>query len=96
MLLENLVLYGVPAGSFAATVFLSFYLAKLRSLIGLCALNVLWIGFTAAMLFGLDQANSWDGLVFMAALLGISAPVGVGSMIGCTFGLVKRNDTIHA
>lgn len=53
-----------------------------------------WLAFTVAMFFGLEHASGWDGLTYAAALLGISAPVAVGALVGGTVVLVTKDNKI--
>lgn len=94
--IETLMVFGIPAVIFAVTVWMTFWMSKRAYRLGLISLGLVWLVFTAGMFFGLEQAVGWDGLGFLLALIGISAPVGVGAIIGGAIGLVKREDVVHA
>lgn len=94
--IETLLVFGIPAVIFAGSVGLTFWLAKRAHRLGGLGLSLVWLVFTAGMFFGLEQSTGWDGLGFLAGLIGISAPVAVGGLIGGAIGLAKREDVIHA
>jgi hypothetical protein len=93
---EAIFLFGVPAAVFCATLFSTYWFGKARNGIGLTSVGFLWAGFTGVMFFGLHQSTGWDGLGYLAGLLGISAPVGVGYLLGGSVGWLKSEKAIHA
>lgn len=91
-----IILIGVPIAAFLATFFITFRLATEQSRAGITALWVVWAAFTAAMFFGMEGTSGWDGLGYLLALLGISAPSGVAALIGGLAGWAKSEKAIHA
>ena len=86
----------IIAAIFAVAVWLAHWCGKNRNGAGLVGLAVVWAGFTGAMFFGLERATGWDGLGYLVALIGISAPAGLGALIGCAVGWFKNEMAIHA
>jgi hypothetical protein len=93
---EVIILFAVPLAAFCVALFLTYWFGKDRNSMGLISLGLLWAGFTGVMFFGLDQATGWDGLGYLAGLLGISAPVGVGYLLGGSVGWLKSEKAVHA
>ncbi len=94
--IEMILLVVVPLTAFTTALFLTSWLGKNRINMGLVAVGLALAGFTGAMFFGLDQATGWDGLGYVMALLGISAPAAAGSLIGGAYGLVQKEKATHA
>lgn len=80
----------IPLTIFLVSAVGTFWLAKNRIKTGLRAFAGLWALFTGVMLFALASLGSWDGLVYLAVLIGISAPSGLGGVIGSLIGRGKR------
>ena len=86
---DEFFIYGVPLLSFGVTVFLSHWLGKMRNGAALAVLGLIWAGFTAGMFFGMEQANGWDGLWYILALMFVSAPSGAGLGLGSLIGWIR-------
>jgi hypothetical protein len=80
----------IPTGAFFATALAAFHLAKRGLTTPLFVLAALWVAFTIGMFVGLDQANGWDGLTYLAVLIGINAPGGAGLLFGALFGNARK------
>ncbi len=96
MNIEDLLVYAIPVVVFLVALFPTYWLAKGKNAAGLICMGVIWAGFTGAMFFGIENATGWDGLGFMLALIGISAPVGAAGLIGGTAGWFKSEKATHA
>ncbi|KQI70796.1 hypothetical protein AN191_15905 [Loktanella sp. 5RATIMAR09] len=82
--------YGVPFSIFLATGFGNYWLAKRHLSTGI---KIFWIGWgllTMGMLSGVATLGTWDGLVYVALLIGISAPSVLGGVLGALVGRTKR------
>ncbi len=88
--MDMLVLWGVPVVTVLIAGTGAFFAAKARNTALLGLAGILWLCFTVAMGFGLNTAVGWDGLIYIAGLLGISAPSAVGLLIGGVIGIYKR------
>lgn len=93
---EDIVVYAIPVVAFLAVLFPSYWLAKAKNNTALIFLGVIWAGFTGAMFFGIENASGWDGLGYLLALIGISAPTGVAGLIGGIVGRFKGEKAMHA
>lgn len=96
MLIDDLIIFAIPAAAFCVALFLTYFLGRDRNTLGLTVIGVLWAGFTGAMFFGLGQSTGFDGLGYVAGLIGISAPVGVGYLLGGPVGWLKGEKATHA
>ncbi|WP_342076197.1 hypothetical protein [Yoonia sp. SS1-5] len=76
--------------------FLGHYLARIRSGRGFAAIGAVWVAFSVAMLVGMDKAPGWDGLAYLFALLGVSAPSAVGLIGGGAIGYFRGDKTANA
>lgn len=93
---EGIILFVVPAAAFLATLLQTYWFGKRQSRTGLVGFGVVWVAFTGVMFFGMENAHGWDGLGYLLALLGISAPSGVAALIGGLVGWAKNEKAIHA
>lgn len=76
----------------AVSTWASFAAVKRRVNVAAGALWTIWCGFTVAMFVAMEQASGWDGLLYLAGLIVLSAPSGVGLIIGTLVGLAGRKD----
>lgn len=88
---EEIIMFGIVGAAFIAALLLSFFFGKRRNKLGLSIMGIIWTGFTGIMFFGMYDASGWDGLAYLLALIGISAPTGVGSLIGSLVGWAKSD-----
>ena len=95
MLGEELTVLIVIGVAFLGALILSFFLGKRRNKRGLSIIGLLWAGFTATMFFGMYNATGWDGLGLLFALIGVSAPLGVGGLIGSLIGWARSGAKQH-
>ena len=93
---ENIILFGVPTAVFVASVFVTFQLGKNKKGAALVGVGAVWSAFTVFMFFGMQNANGWDGLGYLLAMIGISAPWGVAALIGGLIGWAKYEKAIDA
>ncbi|MBR2658070.1 MAG: hypothetical protein IKD58_16595 [Loktanella sp.] len=93
---EFLFLVVFPTAAFAAATALSFWFGRLKTQLGLWSMAVVWLGFTVAMIFGLEQATGWDGLVYVFGLLFLALPAGLGALIGGIIGWKQKENLTHA
>jgi len=93
---EDLLIYSVPLVVFLVSLFLCFFFGKTRFKGGLITMGLLWLCFTVAMLLGLRETTGWDGLGYLLALIGLSAPAGVGALLGGLVGWFKKENTVDA
>ncbi len=89
---EYLLIYGVPAVVFLAAAFTCFKFGKSGNRQGFGWLAGIWVVFTGGMFFGIEASTGWDGLGYVLALIGISAPVAAGGLIGSIVGWTKRDE----
>lgn len=73
-----------------------FHFAKFRKKMALWCGGLLLALFTLFMIVGIETASGWDGLWFLLALIGISAPAAAGFGIGGVAGWIKRRKDMHA
>ena len=88
--MEEIMIFAVPVGVFAATGLMGFFAAKARAKGVLITLAALWAGFTALMSYGMATATGWDALGYFLGLAGISAPSFLGLGLGGLIGKYKR------
>lgn len=82
--------YAILFSLFLATGFGTYWLLKCRLY---TAVKIFWIVcvlFTVGMLFGVAALGTWDGLLYVAVLIGISAPSGLGGVVGALVGRAKQ------
>jgi len=94
--MEDLIIYTIPVAVFVTSLFVGLNLIKRRRhglAVGCC---IAWAGFTAWMFFGMEQASGWDGLTYALALIGLSAPVAAGGVIGGVLGWMKQKKVADA
>lgn len=89
MISEEIILFAVVGVAFLAALSLSFFFSKRRNKLGLSIIGVMWAAFTGIAFFGMYNASGWDVLGYAAALIGVSAPVGVGGLVGALVGWAK-------
>ena len=87
MMTGDIIAFGIPLTIFLVSGFATHWLAKNQSHTALKWVGSFWLLTTFAMLIGVSTLGSWDGLIYVAILIGISAPAGLGGLIG---GLVGR------
>ena len=58
-------------------------------------MGTLWVGFTAIMFFGMYNANGLDVIGYLIFLIGVSAPTGLGGLIGSLVGWAKSDKAKH-
>jgi hypothetical protein len=90
MTFGDFMAYGIPFSIFLATGFGNYWLAKRHLTTGI---KIYWIGwalFTFGMLSGMAALGTWDGLLYVALLIGISAPSGLGGVVGALVGRAKQ------
>lgn len=95
MNIEDLFVLVVPFSAFALPATCAFFLGKNKSRAGMTALALAWAGFTAWLFFGMQQASGYDGLAYALALVGMSAPIGAGVLIGGSIGWFKGDGSIN-
>ncbi len=81
---------------FTFATFLAKYLVKARHKHTFAGFAFVWAAFTAVMYFAMENATGWDGLGYMIALIGLSAPIGAGLLVGGLVGLTRREPNTHA
>lgn len=92
---EEFVMLGIVGVAFVGALLLSLFLGKRRSKLGLSIMCALWAGFTGILFFGMYNANGWDAIGYAIFLIGVSAPVGVGGLIGSLVGWARSDDEQH-
>lgn len=95
MNIEELFVLAIPFAAFALTATCAFFLGKNKSRRGMTALALAWAGFTVLLFFGMEQAIEYDGLAYALALVGISAPIGAGVLIGGLIGWFKGDNAVN-
>ncbi|MEO1640407.1 MAG: hypothetical protein AAFU41_14295 [Pseudomonadota bacterium] len=90
-MIETVFAFGIPLAIFAVACAIAFYLGKNRSTIGLSLFGGGW-GVVSAILFLQAQTlPGWDGLGYAIALIFLSAPAGLGALLGGITGWMKSN-----
>lgn len=90
MNIEDIVLLGIAGAIFLGALLLSFFFGKRHNKLGLSIMGALWAGFTGLLFFGMHKATGWEALGYAVFLIGVSAPIGVGGLIGSIAGWAKR------
>ncbi|HEV8034624.1 hypothetical protein [Yoonia sp.] len=90
MTFGNFMAYAIPFSFFLATGFGTFWLVKRRLYTAVKIFWIVWVLFTVGMLSGMAALGSWDGLLYVALLIGISAPSGLGGLVGALVGRAKQ------
>lgn len=87
----------VPVAAFALFMFAGYKAIKANGWAPFWGIAGLWSAFTLTMLFALNAATGWDGLIYVIGLLFISAPSAIGTGLGALVGWVKqRNKSVEA
>jgi len=86
----------IPVVVFLVALLAFFHFAKFRKKAALWGAGSLWALFTLIMIVGMETASGWDGLGFLLALIGISAPAAAGFGIGGVAGWIKGRKDMHA
>jgi hypothetical protein len=90
MTFGDFMAYAIPLCIFLATGFGTYWLAKRRMYTGIKIFWIVWVLFTVGMFSSLSALGSWDGMLYAAVLIGISAPSGLGGMVGALLGRAKQ------
>lgn len=93
---EEVLIVAIPLTTLIVSTVVAYLSGKAQSRTALTTLGVIWVGFTAAMFFGMQNATGWDGLGYAAALIGLAAPAGAGFGLGGLTGWLKGRNAIHA
>ncbi len=93
MIPGDLLAIVIPLTVFLASGLVTFWLAKWQNQTGLQWFGCIWALITIALLFGVGTLGTWDGLIYVAALIGINAPAGVGGLIGGLVGRFSRKES---
>ena len=88
--MEEFLMYAVPIGIFVVSTVIGFFAAKAQSKAWITLITVAWFAFTIAMFIALDSAVGWDGLLYVIALIFVSAPSGLGGLVGAITCWVKK------
>ncbi|MEJ8560187.1 hypothetical protein QTO30_02310 [Yoonia sp. GPGPB17] len=91
----DIVLFAVIGAIFLGAAFPAFFLGRRQSKLGLSILGLIWVAFTGALFFGMNNGNKYEELAYLFALIGISAPVGLGGLIGSLVGWAKSGNGQH-
>ena len=83
-------LFIIPAVALVGAGSVAYALAKHGQAIGLWVVAGLIAAFSASMLIGLSNAQGWDGLGYLAALIGLSAPGAAGFGLGGLIGWLRK------
>ena len=92
MEIEMLLVIGVPLASFVLSIWLTYVLGTKRNVKMLAMLGGVWAVTTLGLFIGMFEASGYDGLAYLFALLGFSAPGGVGALIGGIMGWMKKDN----
>lgn len=87
---DTLMIYGIPAVSFLISGFATYSFSRHSIPAGLKFFGFVWLAISILLSIGLFTAEGWDGLFFVAALIGIIAPAGVGGLIGGWIGGTRK------
>ncbi len=93
---DEFLLFGIPAVVFLISGLLGYFSGKARNKRALGWIAGLWIAFTGLMFAGAANAPGWDALAYVAALIGLAAPSGVGSFVGGVIGWVRQGGATPA
>lgn len=91
----EILTYAVPTVVFCVSGLTAYFLGKDKSRFGLTVFGCIWAVFTASLFFGMWQAKGYDIYLYIMGLIGLSAPLFAGYVIGGGIGWsrkVKRND----
>ena len=91
----EVIIFAIPVVVLLLAGTLAHWSVKARNFAAIGLLALIVAVFTGAMLFEMDRATGLDGLGYLVALLGISAPAGVGLGVGSLTGWAGGKD-IHA
>ncbi|KJZ20518.1 hypothetical protein [Loktanella sp. S4079] len=80
----------VPALLFLVGFVLGYKFMKGRLIVPFTVLALIWLGFTLAVIFGIQQSVVAGSLGLGLCLYGINAPSGIGLLIGGSVGWFKR------
>lgn len=83
---EELILFGIAGVIFLGALLLSYFFGKRRNKLGLTIMGVLWAGFTGILFFEMYHASGWDAIGYAIFMIGVSAPAGLGSLVGSLVG----------
>ncbi len=89
--MDIFIIVSIVGSILLGSFWLSFVLGRRKSKIGLGMLGGLWAAFTAILFFGMNEASGLDGLGYLVFLLGVSAPAGVGGLVGALIGWAGDN-----
>ncbi|WP_322889616.1 MULTISPECIES: hypothetical protein [unclassified Yoonia] len=81
----------LPACVAALAGWLSFWCGRRRLRWGIIGLSLALVGLAVAMLVGLEVARGLDGLVYLAGLMLIVAPAGLGVLLGGIVGWQRKD-----
>lgn len=91
---SDFMLFFILAAFLVLATRLTYLMGKQRRYLALSITGLVWLVFTVAMFFGLENAGTWDGFTYMAAVWGISAPVAAGALVGGAIVLVTKDNKI--
>ena len=94
--IETLVVFGVPLAAFMLSLFVSFALGKAKKSKVFVRFGVLWAFVSGLLTIAMFAATGWDGLGYLAALIGVSAPLGRGTLIGGIVGWMQKDNQKYA
>ena len=89
---EEVIFLGIAGAAFLVALVLSYFFGKRRNKLGLTIMGLLWAGFTGILFFGMYNANGWDAIGYAIFLIGASAPIGLGGLIGSLVGWAKSGN----
>lgn len=90
--METFMMIAVPLTIFVVAAALGSYLVKAGQKILLIVLASVWAAITASLVVGMENAQGWDALGYFIGLIGLSAPSGLGLLIGAVIGWVRKRD----
>lgn len=93
---EEILVYLIPAIALFGTGGLTFVLAKKGMAAAMWTIGALIAAFTAFMFIGLENATGWDGLGYLLALIGLSAPSATGFGLGGLIGWLRKAPAVPA
>lgn len=96
MEIQGLIVIGVPLFVLTLSIYLAYRYANNHNRHVLAWMGALWLAFTGLMFVGMETAPGWDALIYMFALIGLSAPSGIGGLIGGILGWVKKDNEKYA
>jgi len=89
---DTLMAYGVPTITFLVSGLGTYFLGRYAIWAGLKAYALCWLVLSVLLTIGVFTADGWDGLYYVAGLIGIMAPAGVGGLIGGWIGRTRKVD----